>query len=177
VQLLGYLLGKRVRNCQLIVLPVRRRAGQAIFDCSRECSGTPLVCPCPGTRASNQRTQTHTSTDSTHKQATAHRERENERKKERERERKREAPLAFVYDLHSSLTPVARPTRPQPTPPSRTGRRPAFLWDQDPTYTWSCPPLPPLGWPDWWHHSSELADALSSAVNPQAKSAQATSES
>jgi hypothetical protein len=79
--------------------------------------------------------------------------------------------------LHSSLTPVARPTRPQPTPPSRTGRRPAFLWDQDPTYTWSCPPLPPLGWPDWWHHSSELADALSSAVNPQAKSAQATSES
>ena len=40
-----YLLGKRVRNCQLIVLPVRRRAGQAIFDCSRECSGTPLVGP------------------------------------------------------------------------------------------------------------------------------------
>ena len=32
--LLLCLLGKRFRNCQLIVLPVRRRAGQAIFDCS-----------------------------------------------------------------------------------------------------------------------------------------------
>ena len=125
MQLLGYLLrsncpclvlcllGKRLRNYQLIVLlPVRRRAGQAIFDCSRECSGTPLVCPCPGTRASNQRTQTHTSTDSTHKQANAHRERERERKKEREREREREREkhhsllsMTCIPHLHRSLAP------------------------------------------------------------------------
>ena len=59
--LLLCLLGKRFRNCQLTVLPVRRRAGQAIFDCSHECCGVPLV---GSARATDQEPA-----DSTHKQA------------------------------------------------------------------------------------------------------------
>ena len=108
-----YLLGKRVRNCQLIVLPVRRRAGQAIFDCSRECSGTPLVGPA---RAHGPETngRKHSRRQTLHTNKRMHIERERERKKERKRERERERErekhhsllsMTCIPDLHRSLAP------------------------------------------------------------------------
>ena len=69
--------------------------------------------------------------------------------------------MTCIYALHRSLAPM----RSKPTPPFRTGRRPAFLWDQDPTYTKSCPPVPPVGWPDWLHARAPGTTAPSSQMH------------